>query len=127
MSLFVWRGHTQMALYISAMLLDAIFHLTYRRAFERARGNRVLMVSGSDEHGTPITVSAEQNGISPQDVVDKYHAINSKALLDLGRSWEQMLIHAAFNTAVHCLIVHPMHAISRWFRKIFRTYECWTV
>ena len=56
--------------------------------FERARGNRVLMVSGSDEHGTPITVSAEQNGISPQDVVDKYHAINSKALLDLGCSWE---------------------------------------
>ena len=56
--------------------------------FERARGNKVLMVSGSDEHGTPITVSAETNGISPQDVVDKYHAINSKALIDLGCSWE---------------------------------------
>ena len=56
--------------------------------YERARGNRVLMVSGSDEHGTPITVSAEQNNISPQDVVDKFHAINSKALLDLGCSWE---------------------------------------
>ncbi len=56
--------------------------------FERAKGNKVLMVSGSDEHGTPITVSAETNGISPQDVVDKYHAINSKALIDLGCSWE---------------------------------------
>ncbi|MDE0857601.1 MAG: methionine--tRNA ligase [Candidatus Poseidoniaceae archaeon] len=56
--------------------------------FERARGNRVLMVSGSDEHGTPITVSAEQNGVSPQDIVDKYHAMNSKALLDLGCTWE---------------------------------------
>ena len=56
--------------------------------FERARGNRVLMVSGSDEHGTPITVSAEQDGITPQDVVDKYHAINSKALLELGCTWE---------------------------------------
>ena len=56
--------------------------------FERAKGNRVLMVSGSDEHGTPITVSAETNGVSPQDVVDKYHAINTKALLDLGCSWE---------------------------------------
>ena len=55
--------------------------------FERAKGNRVLMVSGSDEHGTPITVSAEQKGISPQEVVDEYHAINSKALLDLGCSW----------------------------------------
>ena len=56
--------------------------------FERARGNKVLMVSGSDEHGTPITVSAEQKGITPQQVVDEYHALNSQALLDLGCSWE---------------------------------------
>ena len=56
--------------------------------FERACGNRVLMVSGSDEHGTPITVTAEQKGINPQQVVDEYHAINSKALIDLGCSWE---------------------------------------
>lgn len=56
--------------------------------FERAKGNRVLMVSGSDEHGTPITVTAETQGISPQEVVDKYHEINTKALLDLGCSWE---------------------------------------
>ena len=56
--------------------------------FERALGNRVLMVSGSDEHGTPITVSAEQNNISPQEVVDTYHTLNSKALLDLGCSWQ---------------------------------------
>lgn len=56
--------------------------------FERSRGNRVLMVSGSDEHGTPITVTAEQNGVAPQDIVDKYHNINSNALLDLGCRWE---------------------------------------
>lgn len=56
--------------------------------FERARGNRVLMVSGSDEHGTPITVTAEQQQITPQDVVDQYHSINSQALIDLGCSWE---------------------------------------
>ena len=55
--------------------------------FERALGNRVLMVSGSDEHGTPITVSAEQEGIEPQDIVDRFHEINSKALLDLGCTW----------------------------------------
>jgi methionyl-tRNA synthetase len=46
------------------------------------------MVSGSDEHGTPITVTAETIGVSPQDVVDKYHGINTKALLDLGCIWE---------------------------------------
>lgn len=56
--------------------------------FERARGNKVLIVSGSDEHGTPITVSAEQNNVSPQDIVDTYHAMNSQALLDLGCAWE---------------------------------------
>ena len=56
--------------------------------FERAIGNRVLMVSGSDEHGTPITVTAEQEGVKPQDIVDKFHQINADALLKLGCSWE---------------------------------------
>lgn len=55
--------------------------------FERALGNRVLMVSGSDEHGTPITVTAEQQGVAPQDIVDEFHAINTKALHDLGCMW----------------------------------------
>jgi methionyl-tRNA synthetase len=45
------------------------------------------MVSGSDEHGTPITVTAEQERIEPQEVVDRFHEINSKALLDLGCTW----------------------------------------
>lgn len=59
--------------------------------FERAMGNRVLMVSGSDEHGTPITVTAETQGITPQAVVDQYHEMNLKALLDLGCSWSTHL------------------------------------
>ena len=56
--------------------------------YERALGNRVLMVSGSDEHGTPITVTAESQGVPPQEIVDRYHAINSQALLDLGCIWQ---------------------------------------
>ena len=56
--------------------------------YEKALGNRVLMVSGSDEHGTPITVTAETEGVQPQEIVDRYHAINSQALLDLGCIWE---------------------------------------
>ena len=55
--------------------------------YERARGRRVLMCSGSDEHGTPITITAEEMGVHPQEVVDKFHEINSKALADLGCSW----------------------------------------
>ena len=42
--------------------------------YHRIAGNDVLMVSGSDAHGTPITVRADQEGISPREVVDKYHS-----------------------------------------------------
>ena len=56
--------------------------------FERALGNNVLMVSGSDEHGTPITVTAEQQKVSPKEIVEKYHKLNKQALLNLGCAWE---------------------------------------
>ena len=72
------------------MLLDVIFPDIHAR-FEIAR-NKVLMVSGSDEHGTPITVSAEQNNVKPQDIVDEYHEINYQALQDLGCIWAKILI-----------------------------------
>ena len=64
------------------MSLVAIFPPDIYARFERLRGNRVLMVSGSDEHGTPITVTAEQDGVDPQQIVDQYHAINTQALLN---------------------------------------------
>ncbi|HSJ28482.1 MAG TPA: methionine--tRNA ligase [Acidimicrobiia bacterium] len=41
--------------------------------YHRLAGHRVLMVSGSDTHGTPITVKAEQEGVSPGEIVDRYH------------------------------------------------------
>lgn len=41
--------------------------------YNRMRGRRVLMVSGSDSHGTPITVRAEQEGITPEDVLNRFH------------------------------------------------------
>ena len=42
--------------------------------YHRMRGNEVLMVSGSDAHGTPITIRADQEGITPAEVVERYHA-----------------------------------------------------
>jgi len=57
--------------------------------YERSKGRKVLMCSGSDEHGTPITVTAEQENITPQEVVDKFHQINFNALVDLGCSWDK--------------------------------------
>ena len=43
--------------------------------FQRIQGNDVAFVCGSDEHGVPITIKAKKEGITPQQVVDKYHAI----------------------------------------------------
>jgi methionyl-tRNA synthetase len=41
--------------------------------YHRLVGDRVLMVSGSDQHGTPVTIAAEEEGVSVQEIVDKYH------------------------------------------------------
>jgi methionyl-tRNA synthetase len=51
--------------------------------YHRAAGNEVLMVSGSDQHGTPITVRAEQEGRTPGDVAAQFHA-------EFLQSWEQL-------------------------------------
>ncbi|MSQ23601.1 MAG: methionine--tRNA ligase [Chloroflexi bacterium] len=51
--------------------------------FNRLIGNEVLMVSGSDDHGTPTTVRAEQEGISPREVTDRYNA-------EFKESWKQL-------------------------------------
>jgi methionyl-tRNA synthetase len=48
----------------------------------RLKGEDVLFVCGSDEHGVPITIKARQEGVSPQVIVDRYHEMNKKAFLD---------------------------------------------
>ncbi|UCE90959.1 MAG: methionine--tRNA ligase [Methanobacteriota archaeon] len=55
--------------------------------FNRLVGKDVMMVSGSDMHGAPITVSAHKEGVSPEEIADRYHRINSKAIEDLGISF----------------------------------------
>ena len=47
---------------------------TYVR-YLRMKGEEVLFVGGSDEHGVPITIKAEKEGCTPQDIVDRYHNI----------------------------------------------------
>ena len=56
--------------------------------FLRATGNDVIYICGSDEHGVPITIKAKKEGVSPQDVVDKYHAIIKKSFSDFGISFD---------------------------------------
>jgi methionyl-tRNA synthetase len=56
--------------------------------FNRLKGNEVLMVSGSDEHGTPITITAEKEGKNPQALVDHFHQSHVAELEKLGISFD---------------------------------------
>ncbi len=56
--------------------------------FQRIQGKDVAFVCGSDEHGVPITIKAKKEGITPQQVVDKYHAIIKKSFQDFGISFD---------------------------------------
>ena len=56
--------------------------------FLRLQGKDVLFVCGSDEHGVPITLRAKKEGITPQDVVDRYHAIIRDSFAQLGISFD---------------------------------------
>lgn len=54
----------------------------------RLKGEEVLMIGGSDEHGVPITIKAKNEGITPQDVVDRYHNIIKKSFEDFGITFD---------------------------------------
>ncbi len=54
----------------------------------RLTGNDVVLIGGSDEHGVPITIKAKNEGVSPQDIVDKYHAIIKKSFEDFGITYD---------------------------------------
>jgi methionyl-tRNA synthetase len=56
--------------------------------YHRMVGNQVLMVSGSDEHGTPILVDADRQGISPREFVARYHQQICEVWQQLGISWD---------------------------------------
>ena len=56
--------------------------------FQRIQGKDVAFVCGSDEHGVPITIKAKKEGITPQQVVDKYHAIVKKSFQDFGITFD---------------------------------------
>ena len=56
--------------------------------FQRMQGNDVAFVCGSDEHGVPITIKAKKEGITPQQVVDKYHAIIKQSFQDFGITFD---------------------------------------
>jgi methionyl-tRNA synthetase len=56
--------------------------------YHRLKGNHVLMVSGTDEHGTPIMVAADAEGTSPREIADRYSAVIRDDLRRLGLSYD---------------------------------------
>ena len=76
----------------------------------RLRGEDVISVCGSDEHGVPITIKARQEGVSPQDIVDKYHGIIKESFRRLGMSFD-----------IYSRTTSPTHhkTASDFFRKLY--------
>jgi methionyl-tRNA synthetase len=73
--------------------------------YHRTKGNEVLMVSGSDQHGTPITVRAEQEGKKPSDIAGKYHQEFLESWQKLGISFD---LYTSTGTANHAEVTHDI-------------------
>ncbi|MBP9511825.1 MAG: methionine--tRNA ligase [Bacteroidales bacterium] len=76
----------------------------------RSKGEEVLFIGGSDEHGVPITIKARKEGISPQQVVDKYHEIIKKSFEELGISFD---IYSRTSLPIH------HETASNFFKKLY--------
>ncbi|NBX24351.1 MAG: methionine--tRNA ligase, partial [Microbacteriaceae bacterium] len=86
--------------YAGALLPPDIF-----ARYHRLKGNEVLMVSGSDSHGTPITVSADAEGITPREVVEKYHERFISSFEKMGITFD---LYTTTMTENHFSVVHDM-------------------
>lgn len=70
--------------HIAGAYLPADIYVRYLRR----KKQDVVFVCGSDEHGVAITIQAKKEGITPKEIIDKYHSINKKAFEDLGISFD---------------------------------------
>ncbi|MGB2584095.1 MAG: methionine--tRNA ligase [Dehalococcoidia bacterium] len=73
--------------------------------YHRIKGNEVLMVSGSDQHGTPVTLRAEKEGKSPEEVVSRYHQGFLDCWEKLGISFDLFTTTGTLN---HAQVVHDL-------------------
>jgi methionyl-tRNA synthetase len=76
----------------------------------RLRGRDVVFIGGSDEHGVPITIKARQEGVLPQDVVDRYHALIKDSFERFGISFD---IYSRTTSKIH------HQTASEFFRKLY--------
>ncbi|MBV5326967.1 MAG: methionine--tRNA ligase [Chlorobium sp.] len=87
--------------HLAGVYLPADLYVRYKRL----KGDNIIHIGGSDEHGVPITLTAEKEGISPRDVVDRYHGMNLDAFTKCGISFNY---YGRTTSAVH-------HATAREF------------
>ncbi|TIC87428.1 methionine--tRNA ligase [Nocardioides sp. GY 10113] len=73
--------------------------------YMRMAGHDVLMVSGSDEHGTPILIAADEAGLTPQELADKNHRLIAEDLVSLGLSYD---LYTRTTTRNHHAVVQEM-------------------
>ena len=76
----------------------------------RLKGCDVISVCGSDEHGVPITIKARKEGVSPQQIVDRYHELIKRSFEGLGMSFD---IYSRTSSPVHAATA------SAFFRKLY--------
>lgn len=76
----------------------------------RLKGVDVISICGSDEHGVPITLKARKEGITPQEVVDRYHTLNKKAFEDFGIAFD---IYSRTSNKIH------YETASQFFRTLY--------
>ncbi|MBW7854920.1 MAG: methionine--tRNA ligase [Ignavibacteriales bacterium UTCHB1] len=77
------NGYTHLG-HIAGSLLPADIYVRYRRL----NGDDIIYVCGSDEYGTAIEMSAIKEGVSPTEIINKYHEANKKSYADLGISFD---------------------------------------
>lgn len=82
--------------------------------FLRLNGRDVIMIGGSDEHGVPITIKAKAEGVTPQDIVDRYHKIIKDSFEELGISFD---IYSRTTTDIHS------ETASEFFRRLYEKGE----
>ena len=92
--------------HLAGVYVPADIYVRYLRMMEKD----VVFIGGSDEHGVPITLRATKEGITPQDVVDKYHGIIKKSFKDFGISFD---IYSRTSAQIH----HD--TASEFFTKLF--------
>ena len=76
----------------------------------RKKGENVAFIGGSDEHGVPITIKAQKEGVTPQDIVDRYHKIIKDSFEELGISFD---IYSRTSSKTH----HELS--SAFFKKLY--------